>query len=244
METIPYRRGQLEVKTIPKGTLLFRLVKRPDDDLRGVKLDDGTRCLTPNYNVFFYPNPFVGKLALDLWVTKHRTVTVYVLTNDVKVLWLLNPSKYSRVTKSTQRTFIKRCSKVPQGCLPKKGMGYNPCMSDTMIKKYPDIVGMMAIARADAIRSAVNLKRKSTRRIRKYIKPAEDATGISGVPEMILHPLTRRLQKDMIVHDGDALENNYKSIATLNANNELEMTTFMDKHTVYNPETFFYTYKP
>jgi len=241
METIPYRRTKLHIRTIPKGTLLFRIVKRPIDDLRGVKLEDGTRCLTPNYSVYFYPNPWAGKMALDLWVTTEKTVKVYMLTKDIKILWLLKPSKYSRIAKNTRRIFVKQCSKVPQGCLPKKGVGYNPCFSETMIKKYPDVVGYAAIAPNDARR--LNEKLRETRKLHKYFREAEDEFGSHSVPEIALHPLTSRPSKDVITKDSDVLENNYKLIKVLPANEWDVLTKYMDDHAVYNPDTFFYTYK-
>ena len=239
METILYRRRKLEVKTIPKGTLLFRLVKRPEDDLRGVPLADGTRCMTPNQNVFFYPNPFVGKLALGIWIRDFKKITVYKLTRDVKVLWLLSPSKNTRLDKNTKRNFLKRCSKVTQGCLPKPRAAYDPCLSDTIIKKYPDIVGMVGISVNDAGRLKDNLKRNSTRKIRKYLKPATDGTGTESVPELVLHPLSQRPQKDIIVREDDVLENNYQKIGEYKMADEQALRDFMD-NAKFNPETFFY----
>lgn len=242
METVPYRRTKLSVRTFPAGTLLFRLVQRPTDDLRGVLLPDGTRCITPNYNVYFYPNPFAGKLALEQWLSQYKNVTVYILTKDVKVLWLLKPSKYSRGTKDTKRNFIKKCSLVPRGCLPQKGDWYNPCLSDTMIEKYPDIVGMVALAKQDSIKMQSNLSRK-TKKIRSYFHSATDELKNKSVPELILHPLAKRPSKDVIVSEGDKLENNYKQIKSISTDNISKLVDFMDKHAVYNSETFFYTYK-
>ena len=239
METILYRRKKLEVKTIPKGTLLFRLVESPEDDVRGVPLADGTRCLTPNQNVFFYPNPFVAKLALAGWVNDFKAVTVYKLVRDVKVLWLLLPSKNTREMKNTKRNFITRCSNVPKGCLTKPRNGYDPCLSSTLIKKYPEIVGIVGIARSDAARLKDNLKRRTTRRIRKYMKPAKDASGVESVPEIILHPLAQRPQKDVIVREGDVLENNYQKMGEYNLTNELALSKLLDS-AHFNPETLFY----
>jgi hypothetical protein len=235
METILYRRKKLEVKTIPKGTLLFRLVKNPEDDVRGVLLADGTRCITPNQNVFFYPNPFVGKLTLSKWFRDLKTVVAYKLTRDVKVLWLLSPSKNTRLAKNTQKNFLKSCSKVPKGCLPKARNDYDPCLSDTLIKKYPDIVGMAEIS----INDARTLKRNSTRRNRKYMHPASDATGTKSVPELVLHPLAQRPQKDMIIHEGDVLENNYQQIGEYKLADESALKLLLDK-AHFNSETFFY----
>lgn len=239
METILYRRRKLEVKTIPKGTVMFRTEKNSENALRGSPLPDGTRCMIPNTNVFFYPNPFTGQFTQEKWFLDQNTVSVYKLTRDVKVLWLLTPSKNTRATKNTARNFIKRCSLVPKGCYIRPRNEYDPCVSDTIVKKYPEIVGMAAIAINDAVRLNKGLKRNSTRRIKKYMKFASDANGTKSVPELILHPLSQRPQKDMIVHEGDVLENNYQKIGEYKLADEPALRKFMDKLR-FNPETFFY----
>jgi len=242
MESVQYRKTNLNVQIFPKGTLLFRLVKQPTDDVRGVLVKEGTRCITPNYNVYFYPNPFAGKMALEKWLAEYKTVTVYVLTKDVKVLWLLSPSKYTRTTKNTKRNFIKKCSSVPKGCLPRKGDSYNPCLSDTMVAKYPDIVGIVSLSPNDARRIREKLPR-ATRKVRSYFRSAKDNLKIESVPELILHPLAKRPAKDVLVSETDVLENNYKQLKTIPVDNLDTLTEFMDKHAVYNPDTFFYNYK-
>ena len=235
METILYRRRKLEVKTIPKGTLLFRLVKQPEDDLRGVPLPDGTRCITPNQNVFFYPDPFTGKIALTKWFRDLKTVVAYKLVRDVKVLWLLSPSKNTRLAKNTQKNFLKPCSKVPKGCLPKARNEYDACLSSTIIKKYPEIVGMAEIS----INDARALSRNKTRRNRKYMRMTSDASGTKSVPELVLHPLSQRPQKDVIVHKDDVLENNYQKIGEYKLADEEILRNLLDK-AKFNPDTFFY----
>jgi hypothetical protein len=245
MEEIPYRNTKLLLQTIPKGTLLFRLVKRPLDDTRGVPLDDGTRCIIPNYNVFFYPNPFVMPLALGKWIEKEDKgsfMYVYTLIRDVKILRLLNPSKYSRGHKGTKKTFIKMCQKVPRGCMPKPLAPYDPCLSDTIIKKYPDVVGILANASGDSRRLKQTIKRKNPTKIIKYFKMASDSLGVEGIPELILHPLVKRPSEQLIVKDTDILENNYKLLTKFNVKDEAKMIKFMDRHAVYNPDTFYYNY--
>ena len=244
METIPYRRSKLHIKTFPKGTLLFRLVKNTEDDLRGPKLADGSRCLTPHYHVYFYPNPFMGKLSIDLWSTHYNKIHVYKTTKEIKVLSLLTPSKYTRFHKATKRTFIKRCNKVPQGCLPKPLRGYNPCFSETMIKNHPDVVGIMSIAKADADRLRNNITRgKTQRRNLKYFHNAVDADGAEAPPEIAIHPMTSRPSKDVITTSEDEIENNYKLLKSIKTSDEDSLRSFMDKHAKYNPDTFYYTYK-
>jgi hypothetical protein len=238
MESIPYRNTTLSIKTIPKGTLLFRLVKNPEDDLRGVQLENGTRCLTPNYNVFFYPNPFMASLALSKWVSDYTDIHIYILEKDVKVLYLLSPSKYTRHQTTKKRSFIKKCSTVKKGCLPRKQPEYDPCFSDTLIKKYPEVVGMLAISAADVYRAKRKLKNKPS--LRRYFHDAVEESGIRGVPELILHPLVKRPQKDMIGEN--MLETNYSLLKKLPLE-ESTLKKFMDKHATYNQDTYFFTYK-
>jgi len=136
--------------------------------------------------------------------------------------------------------FIKRCSTVKKGCLPNTGREYDPCMSKTIIEKYPDIVGMIAISIGDTREMKKGLKK--TQRLQKYFKFAKDVRGVSGVPELVLHPLTVRPSKDIITHETDKLENNYQEIARFDRFNYQKLEDFMKKHATYDPETYFYRY--
>jgi hypothetical protein len=249
METIPYRKSKLYVKTIPKGTLLFRLVKKVNqDELRGIPIEDDKRCIIPNHNVFFYPNPFVAKVALQLWVKYSKFMNVYILKKDVKVIWLLEPSKYSRVSKNTKRNFIKRCATIKKkNCLPNKPSGilgnFNPCFSDTIIKRHPDIVGMIGLSENDGARIREGIQTNKFKRVLKYFHLAKDANGSNSIPELILHPLVSRPSKDVIVSPTDKLENNYEYYKTFSTDDQDKLRDFMEKYAVYNPDTLFYTMK-
>jgi predicted RNA-binding protein associated with RNAse of E/G family len=111
-----------------------------------------------------------------------------------------------------------------------------------MIAKYPDVVGMVSLSPNDAKRIRQNVPR-ATRKIRSYFKNAVDDMRIESVPEIILHPLAKRPAKDVIVSEKDVLENNYKLLRSIPVDSVEKMTTFMDEHAVYNPDTFFYNYK-
>ena len=241
MEEIPYRNTKILIQTIPKGTLIFRAAEAVENDLRGVPLGDGTRCIIPNFNVFFYPNPFAASRSIGKWLKKSMKMYVYTLKNDIRVVKLLNPSKYSRTTKSTKRNFIKRCSRVPKGCMPNNLSEWDPCFSDTIVKNYPDVVGMLAIAYSDSVRLKKSLK-KTSKNVSKFFKMTSDARGTTGLPELVLHPLTKRPPSEIIVKDTDTLENNYKLLTKFDLNNEAKMIQFMDKHATYDPDTLFYTY--
>lgn len=246
MEEIKYRNTKLLVQTIPKGTLLFRLVNRPTDDTRGVPIDDETRCIIPNFNVFFYPNPFIMPLALGKWIKEFEKdiMYAYILVRDVKVLRLLDPSKYSRSHKTTKRNFIKLCSTVKKGCMPKTLNYYDPCLSDTIIKKYPDIVGMLALSRGDSRRLKTAIKKRGTAKVLKYFHNAKDSEGVDGPPELVLYPLSERLDKELLVKKTDKLQNNFKILTSFPVSQESQWINFMNKHAKYDPETFFYAYTP
>lgn len=249
MDHVLYRNTPIMVKTIPKGTLLFRLTKSAKDDIRGYPKKDGTRCILSNHNVFFYPNPFVGRLALSEFIRakQYPYITVYVLKNDVKVVWLLKPSKYARTHKNKKKTFLKRCSTIRKGCLDRISLQgshapYNPCFSDGFIEKHPDIVGMMAIAFGDMKRINDAMSKSSTPG-KSFFKFATDSNENTSIPELVLHPLKRRPSKDIVVQQGDTLETNYKMLTQIDSSDESKLTRFMKNHAVFNPETYFYTYK-
>lgn len=243
METILYRRSKLLVKTIPKGTLLFRLVKNSEDDLRGVKLEDGKRCITPNYNVFFHPNPFIGYLMYHTEFPEMGDMMhIYILKHDVKVLLLVNPSKYNRLDRKKKGIFIKPCSTVKKGCLPREGRSYDACVSKSIIENHPEVVGTLSIAAGDQKYFRKALKKGINHKTLRTFKNAKDSFGINAVPELSLHPLTKRPSKDIILNSDDKVENNYRLLKKVKYN-EKELQSFMQNHAEYNPDTYFYTYK-
>lgn len=245
METIPYRRSKLDVITIPKGTLLFRLLKDQENDMRGVPIEDGMRCLTPNFNVFFYPNPFAAQLAFEKYLVKDYDpyIYIYILNKDIKVISLINPSKYSRTHKSVKGIFIKRCSTVKKGCLPRKQNNYDACFSDTIIKKFPEIVGTIGLSAKDVKSMKQTLVKPKNVTLRRFFNYAEDVLGTVGVPELTIHPLVLRPAKDVITKEGDVLETNYRLLKKFDRRDQKSIINFMDNKTVYNPETFYYKYK-
>jgi hypothetical protein len=125
--------------------------------------------------------------------------------------------------------------------MPKSLSSYDPCLSDTMISKYPDVVGIMGIPSGDARELKKSLK-KTSKRVQNFFKLADDSTGVVGIPELVLHPLVRRPSEQMIVKNTDILENNYKLLTKINVNNETKLLKFMDEHARYNPDTFYYNY--
>jgi len=244
MEEIPYRNTKLPVKTIPKGTLLFRVTDTPENDLRGVPLPDGTRCITPNFNVFFYGNPFVWKMALEKYFEGPQTMHIYTLSKDVKVLNLVAPSKYSRLTKNRKKSFIQRCSTIKKGCMPKELNSHDACFSKKLVEAYPYVVGMLSISFTDGIKTSKYIKKHNvTQKIRKYIQLTDDCDKFhSSPPELILHPLEERPSKNIIVNEDDTLQTNYSLLKSVKYSDEA-LRKFMDSHALYDPQTLFFKYQ-
>lgn len=108
----------LPLVTLPPGTVLFRAVKLPNmvptsyevkeriqkkekavlnfyRDFLGEPLDDGTMCLLPTHNTFFYPFPFIGFGLHDIG-SKFTMMVAYVLVHPVTVVCAISPSDFVR----------------------------------------------------------------------------------------------------------------------------------------------------
>jgi hypothetical protein len=126
--------------------------------------------------------------------------------------------------------------------MPKKGKEYDACLSDTLIKKFPDVVGMIAISAGDIKYFKKALKRGIKNKTLKTFHKAKDSSKIEGVPELILHPLTKRPSGDILVKDDTELDTNYKLLKKVSYNED-KLHQFMYKHAKYDDETKFYIYK-
>jgi hypothetical protein len=190
--------------TIPKGTLLFRSTNSVSDlakDFAGLPQPGNSYCLFPNFNVFFYPYPFVSES-----VKKYDYTCVFVLKHDVKLINLIQPSPYTRKDRLEGKGGIVSCDKVDfKGCTT-YGKVYDPCINFEKVKDK-DIVGMIAIAHEDAktLKKLLtdmsnnnnnnnNNNNKMTKRAHRdiyyntYYKLYKDARHLIGVPEIILYP--------------------------------------------------------
>ena len=233
---IKYRNKEIPILTLKKGTLLFRYSKNPLPDLRGVPIDSEHTCLNSNYNVFFHPNPFVGKYMLPQF-RKFDKINIYKTLTDLKIIMLIKPSIFTRGHRNSKRNFIKNCSDTRKGCFERKLKSSDPCLSDTIIKKYPDVTGMIGFAKADAKVLNIFEKHISPSNM-KYMHFVEDINGVKSIPEIILYPLKTRNPKDIIINNSEKLDQAYELVSEFPYNTE-KLREFMDK-AKYNPETYCY----
>lgn len=243
MKTLKHGTKTLHIKRLKKGTLLFRIVKDNEDDLKGFLLPDGTRCLNANYNVFFYPNPFTHTLALTDDKITSDMMSVYVLKHDINVLNLTLPSNLTRAIRGAPKNaFVTTCSSLKQGCSPYPGRSWDPCFSRQFAKKHPSIVGMLSVARQDAERFTSSVSHMSND-VKHYIHVMEDAKGRIAVPEIMLYPLPKRSVDDIVTKPTDKLNNSYKLLGHIPHKNTETLLRFMRERTVFDPTSSFYLYK-
>ena len=170
-----------ETIVIPKGTVLFRGFDNTSTltaDFGGI-LNGENFCLRENFNVFFYPFPFVSST-----IKMFKYATIYVTSRDLTLLNLILPSKYNRGHRGPGMGGIISCNNINIGCNV-VGYPYDPCIDYTKVPQ--DVTGMLAIAQTDA--EKLRYSRAIFKNwINKYFATYKDSRGLIGVPEFILHP--------------------------------------------------------
>jgi hypothetical protein len=232
-----YKKVKYPIPTtvIPKGTLLFRGVKNPKSDFAGIPQPDGTYKLTPDYNVFFYPYPFIADLDPEHYndFTKYNnSVEVYETQVPIQIVSLISPSRFTRAHRMLNQ-FLTGC----------KGREYDPCFMKEFRDKYPMILGMEAIGGSDG---------KLFQASFKDLPPSEQAyihwssnvrpSNPIGIKEYILYPLKKRY--NTIIKNVNAWmrekknEFLYHHVTTLSrANKNKEIHEFMESKAKFNPST-------
>lgn len=185
--------------TLPKGTVLFRGLHIGNDnsykkiftDLIGYP-DDKYYCISSSMNVFFYPVPYVSDT-----VNIYNVHVIYLTQYDIELLLLIKPSTISRYDKinDNYNNIMKVCSNISEKNTCGVQMSDNdPCLTNTILKRYPHIRGYIAIADQDAsIFTAKyhHMIRKDDITKVKHIIPSivSNNRKIIGIPEIVMNPL-------------------------------------------------------
>ena len=204
---------------IPKHTLLFRVVSDPVSDFEG-PIVNGERCVPPQYNVFFYFNPFIADVHTEL--DDIPDVIVYRTTREIKIASLISPSKYTRASRMNSK-FLQNCSQTKKSCLV--GKSYDPCFKESYLKKNPDVMGWVGIGRADSARVREELDGGKLADVSEYVQLVTDKRKNKGAPELALYPFTQRYETDIIAKKE---EYNYEHVKTLKRNHT-SLAKFMKK---------------
>jgi len=228
-----YGNTNVPLITIPKGTLLFRCVADRNADYEGVN-----NCFSPQYNVFFYFNPFVVD-GIPEWYDKIETITIYVASQDIIVASLISPSKFTRKTRLKKKQFMIPCNKTRKSCLV--GRNYDPCFRETFLEKHPEILGWIALGKNDVTAFKDSVKQGIVERKRlQYVKYVTDDRKIKGPPELSIYPLKERNEKDVVPPKDKSLFN-YQYITTLKRKGD-DLINFMKEHAVAVPGKWYYSY--
>jgi surface protein len=207
----------LSIITIPKGTILFRKSKDINSDYCGIpQKDNKNNYATHKYhNVFFYFYPFYSD-SIDA-TSDEMTNKMFYLTKDIQLLNLTYPSKANRGDKhnSYYENIFKPCKEIDI-----KLKSYDPCLTDYFIEDFPDVMGMLAIARTDAndhIKIYYN-KNNSEKDEALFYSVLWKDSEIIGSPEIILHPFQKRIIES---YGGNGLVQSIENCKKLPKNYEL-----------------------
>ena len=228
--------------TIPKNTLLFRVVDNYKDDLFGVKLDNKS-CIPFNYNVFFYFDPYTIDF-IPKWYSKFKKIEVYATNEDLLVFNLVT-KYYNRGSRWSENAVIENCDLDKNTCIT--GRGYDPCLKKEFINKNKDIYGYITMGRSDSIMFRDNIKKSDKNEI-KNVHIIKSYSGEKGPAELGLYPLKKRSGNDVYIDPTDQdnfmkkNEYTYRHITTLIRNSNI-IKNFMDKHALDRKEGYFYMYK-
>jgi hypothetical protein len=201
ISSIKFKDEYVPIITIPKGTVLFRLIYDREDnfsDFGGIYMKDtDSYCLNKQYNNFFFPYPYA--IDFNKYVTKdkvkNRNTIVYVTTTDVKLALFVYPSKKTRKD-DVNKSILQSCDKF-QICGDIKGRYYDPCFEDDFIEAYPEIVGSMTLSFLDMNTLRANFWKDEVKDFRKFITfVKENNKNPPGVPDLAIYPRkTRSLEE-------------------------------------------------
>lgn len=232
---ITFEKDNINTITLPKGTVLFKGFKGSDsskvlsDYLGWYKPNDTYSYIWPNFNVFYYPYPFVID-DINLTGTDIIMTTNY-LRKDIKIILGVSPSENARNDRHSS-DYLKTCSKLNVS-EHFEGLYYDPCINPDFIGKNPDVVGSLFISGTDA-----KEHKEITAENIKYIKYRhffQDNNNVIGVPEIIIHPLTERYSEELKFNRKETA--NYEWLSK-NIDSYNYSTLSVDSHKAHSESSF------
>ncbi len=186
-----FKNEKVNVTTIPKGTVLFKgynETKQILSDYTGwYKTGEKYSYVWPNFNVFFYPYPFVVD-EIDIVERSKITMVTYVLQNDVKVILGVLPSANMRDDRHNSN-YLKSCNTINVS-KHFEGLYYDPCFNPEFMEQNSDIIGSLFLSGTDS-NAHTTITGKNVKLL-KYRHFFQDKVNHIGVPEVILYPFKKR----------------------------------------------------
>jgi len=215
MKSIKYKGDNVNIATLPKGTVLFRGYRGEQniiDDYIGYNTEKDNKTIIPeDYNVFFYPYPF----AVEEYFINFKTFVIMSLQYDVQIVSQVYPSTNTHNDMNRGYEYVKPCKARP----------YDPCLTGGFMKEYPKVVGQIGLFPGDI--KAMNAIYSGKEETFKYWKNFMDYNGYIGVPEVILYPFKERQKTKTFTEKDKTFESlnnrikeyNYVPIAITNKEN-------------------------
>jgi Leucine-rich repeat (LRR) protein len=189
----------INITKLPKGTVLFRAVTDPKfmmNDYTGYFKNSESKYsyIWPNFNVFFYPYPFVVE-QIPLLLSDKTNMITCVLQNDVDIIMGLLPSKNSRNDRyNNEIKYMKPCDKI-EISEHFTGNNFDPCLDPDFLRQNKDVIGGLYLSPTDS--DAQNVVDQSILKYLPYRRYFQDHNNSVGVPEIILYPFRERKDKEV-----------------------------------------------
>lgn len=217
LEKRRYNDIDVDILTIPKGTVLFRSMKKEGliiTDFVGIPSDTSTSstatdyCLSPYHNVYFYTYPYIIDTNPHAKNEKKEHMVIYTITTDVKVVLLLRPGAYTR-HRYEKAPFFTECDKV-QYCNT-TGYNYDKCLLMDFMQENLDVCGMIGIQAPDTVRFNKKWQTPSFEPFRDFMTYIWDAGNMKGkenfgTAELALYPRRIRNLTEMKTTLDDSID--------------------------------------
>lgn len=264
IEYVEFQGAKVPIMIIKKGTLLFRYVyDNPSDKVTISKMapgsflgiqnenDENEYCLPDNYNVFFYPYPYVMDTNKYLKPTASKMM-LFETTVDIKVALFLKPSLYTRNLTGEENEISMSCDNF-NFCYGLKGRKHDPCLKKEFLQQHPDVMGIYGISFNDNKRFIQQFNSPKFKPFKKFIHMYKDKKTV-GVPELMLYPLIKREGEIITKVEGDVYDFikecksafNYEAVNVFNhkpLNKNDELFVYMNqinKQYKFNKNSSFY----
>jgi hypothetical protein len=139
-------------------------------------------CVDPHTNVFFYPTPFVADV-LD----RYAVHGVFIVNYDLEIITMILPSNNVHDTPTASHVLCSTQSSID--LCGKRKSTEDPCLTELLIKEYPNIYGYIGIHKKDSARYTTfkkSVPKEYTDITTLFETSNEDKTH--GIPEIVLFP--------------------------------------------------------
>lgn len=162
--------------------------------------DSDDFCISPTFQKFFYPAPFMGDI-----VDKFQLYAIFILNYDINLVSKVLPSKDVHGIKGDFNSSTIQCDKL--GTVDECGMSYKKadrCITPLMLKEHPDIHGYMAIPYNDGSWFETKFHAHLHEDYKNFVDmttpmAVSNATGMTAIPEIVIHPYHVRYSGKHIV---------------------------------------------